>query len=98
MQIDFGNAMVSGADATPFLEKYPGRAVTLHLKEWSEGSKKAVVGEGVIDWKRILSLAGTVGGTEWLIVEQEVYSNGPLECVRRCIENLKKMTYSVSDK
>ena len=33
MQLDTGNAMHGGADPVPFLKRYPGRALTVHLKE-----------------------------------------------------------------
>ena len=36
MQIDLGNALRGGADPVPFIERYPGRAVTVHLKSYSK--------------------------------------------------------------
>lgn len=95
MQLDTGNAMISGVDVSPFFDKYPGRSVTLHLKEWTDKPGGAVIGEGVIDWKKILTLADTKGGTEWLIVEQESYPYPPLESARRCLENLDKIRTSM---
>jgi hypothetical protein len=32
-----------------------------------------------------------VGGTEWFIVEIEVYPHPPLESVRICLENLRQI-------
>ena len=90
MQFDTGNAMHGGADPVPFLERYPGRAATVHLKEFSSGEPK-VVGEGEVPWADVFRLCETTGGTEWYIVEQEVYDCAPLECVRRCLDNLRKM-------
>jgi len=91
MQFDTGNAMHGGADPVPFLERYPGRATTVHLKEFSKQGKPASVGEGDVPWQRVFELCETTGGTEWYIVEQEVYAMPPLECVKRCLENLRKM-------
>lgn len=94
MQLDTGNAMHGGAGAEDILEiirKYPGRALTVHIKEYSSKDPKAVVGEGEMRWREFFELCKTVGGTEWYIVEQESYAYSPLECVRRCIENLRKM-------
>jgi sugar phosphate isomerase/epimerase len=94
MQLDTGNAMHGGASADEVLEfirKYPGRAITVHLKEYSATNDKAVIGEGDMKWKEFLSLCETVGGTEWYIVEQESYAYPPLKCVELCLKNLKKM-------
>ena len=91
MQFDTGNAMHGGADAPPFLERYPGRAQTVHLKEYDPDNDKALIGEGKIPWDRIFHLCETSGDTEWYIVEQESYAFPPMECVDRCLQNLRKM-------
>lgn len=91
MQIDVGNAIHGGADPLPYLYKYPGRAITVHVKEFSETNKKALVGEGDVNWKAFFALCKAVGQTEWYIVEQESYAYPPLECVQRCLRNLRKM-------
>jgi len=94
MQIDLGNAMHGGAKPVPYLEKYPGRATTVHLKEYAKGNDKAVIGEGDVRWEDVFRLCETVGGTEWYIVEQESYAYPPLECVARCLRNLRAMGWS----
>lgn len=91
MQFDTGNAMHGGADALPYLERYPGRAITVHLKEYAKDNDTALIGEGDIPWQDIFRLCETIGGTEWYIVEQESYAYPPLECVKRCLDNLKAM-------
>ena len=91
MQIDTGNAIHGGGDPTACLRDYPGRAVTVHLKEYSTTNEKAIIGEGDTDWETIFRLCETVGGTEWYIVEQESYAYPPLECVQRCLAALKEM-------
>ncbi|KYH37047.1 MAG: xylose isomerase [Candidatus Bathyarchaeota archaeon B24] len=94
MQLDTGNAMYGGVTSDGVLEiikRYPGRAMTVHLKEYSSTNPKALIGEGEMKWREFLKLCETVGGTEWYIIEQESYAYPPLECVRRCLENLKKI-------
>jgi len=94
MQLDTGNAMHGGVSSDGILEilkRYPGRAVTVHLKEFSSTDEKALIGEGDTKWKDFFSLCETIGGTEWYIVEQESYAYSPLECVKRCIDNLREM-------
>lgn len=92
MQLDTGNAMHGGVSADEILnilKRYPGRAKTVHLKEFSSTNPKAILGEGEVKWKEVLTLCDTIGGTEWFIIEQETYAYPPIECVRRCLENLK---------
>ena len=94
MQLDTGNAMHGGVSPDGVLEilrRYPGRSLTVHLKEFSSTNDKAVIGEGEVKWQEFFSLCETIGHTEWYIVEQESYAYPPLECVRRCIYNLKEM-------
>ncbi|MFA4029087.1 MAG: hypothetical protein GDYSWBUE_001719 [Candidatus Fervidibacterota bacterium] len=94
MQLDTGNAMRGGAsfeDLLRVLKQYPGRAKSIHVKEFSATNPDAIVGEGDIDWGEVFELCDTIGGTEWFIVEQESYAYTPIECVRRCLENLKRM-------
>ncbi len=91
MQVDTGNMMHGGADPVHYLRKYPGRALTVHLKEYSETNDKAVVGEGDCPWDDVFELCESTGGTQWYIVEQESYAYPPLECVKICLENLREM-------
>lgn len=91
MQFDTGNALHGGGDAPTFLKRYPGRATTVHLKEYSKTNDKALIGEGDVPWDEVFRLCEGEGGTEWYIVEQESYAYPPLACVERCLQNLKKM-------
>jgi sugar phosphate isomerase/epimerase len=90
-QLDLGNAMHGGADPLPYLYRYPDRAITIHLKEHSRKNPKALVGEGDICWRAVFALCRAVGGTEWYIVEQESYAFPPLECVEKCLQNVRRM-------
>jgi len=91
MQLDTGNALHGGANPIPFLERYPGRATTVHLKAYSSTNSKALIGEDEVCWDDVFALCESTGGTEWYIVEQESYAFPPLECVDKCLQNLRKM-------
>ncbi len=57
MQLDTGNALAGGADVAPFIEKYPNRSQTVHLKEHSnKADAKPVIGEGDVNWSEIFRL------------------------------------------
>jgi sugar phosphate isomerase/epimerase len=90
MQLDIGNCIAGGGDPIATLKKYPGRSLTVHLKEHG-GKPGAVIGEGEVDWKEVFEVCETVGGTEWYIVEQERYATTPMESVKQCLDNLRKM-------
>lgn len=90
MQLDIGNCLAGGGDPIAMLKKYPKRSLTVHLKEHG-GKPGAAVGEGDVNWKEVFEICETSGGTEWYIVEQERYDTTPLESVKRCLENLRKM-------
>lgn len=90
MQMDIGNCLGAGGDPYAILRKFPGRSATIHLKEHG-GKRGAPVGEGEVRWKEVFEICETIGGTEWYIVEQEAYAVPPLESVRICLQNLRKM-------
>lgn len=89
MQMDTGNAMGGGADPVEILKKYPGRALTIHLKEHG-GPKEAVIGGGQVNWPEVFKLC-EAGGTEWYIVEHERGGPDPVGDIKRCFEALKAM-------
>jgi sugar phosphate isomerase/epimerase len=94
MQLDTGNAMQAGISPEGILEiikKYPGRAATVHVKEFSSKNERALIGEGEMKWQGFLKLCASVGGTEWYIIEQETCAFPRLECARQDIANLRKM-------
>jgi len=91
LQIDLGNAMHGIPDPVPYLEKYADRAMTVHVKDRDPNNDKALLGEGTVRWDDVFRVCEQSGKTEWYIVEQESYAYPPLECVRRCRENLRKM-------
>lgn len=91
MQLDTGNAMHGGADPVPYLERYPGRAVTIHIKEFCKANPAALVGEGDVRWKDVIRLCSGPAGTKWYIIEHEVPNVPSLECVEKCLVNFRRM-------
>ena len=91
MQFDTGNALHGGAESLPFLQRYPGRATTVHLKPHSATNPQALIGEDDIPWSELFAVCESTGGTEWYIVEYEVPGIPPLEAVDRCLQALRAM-------
>jgi len=92
MQWDTGNAMAAGADPYLYLERYAGRSVLVHLKEYSPDNEAAAIGQGIMDWERIFDLCDRLHKPEWYIVEQEGGdAAGAMEAAKVCIDFLRGM-------
>lgn len=94
LQLDVGTCLHAGADPVAWIEKNPGRIVSMHCKDWSSNPDKGyrvLFGEGVAPWKRIFEAAEKVGGIEEYLIEQEGSAHPPMETVRLCLENFRKM-------
>lgn len=99
MQLDNGNALMGGGNPIQILMDYPGRAVTVHLKPYTQGTDpndheaafRPIIGQDSVPWADFFYACETVGGTEWYIVEYESDAYPPLEAVARCINALRKM-------
>jgi len=89
-QLDIGWATAAGADPAAFLKKYPGRALTVHVKEYSSKNREAFIGEGEVNWNVVFQVCETAAGTEWYVVEDERRTL-QLEGVETDLKNLKKM-------
>lgn len=90
MQFDTGNALDGGGDPLVYLARYPGRATTIHIKEHSKTNPKALIGEGDINWAKVLELCRK-GGTKWYIIEEEKEGLDPLTAVDLSLKNFKKL-------
>jgi sugar phosphate isomerase/epimerase len=89
-QIDLGNCLGGGGDPYKMIERYPGRSLSVHLKEHG-GPKGAVFGQGVVDFKRALALCETVGGTTRYIIEHESDPENAFATAQRCLEYVKAL-------
>ena len=87
MQLDTSAAVLSGFDPVSYLERYPGRSTTIHLKnvhrlgEDTSGSKTR--------WDDIFRICESTGGTEWYVIEQESHPWSRLETVERCLKAMR---------
>lgn len=91
MQIDTCNTMSGGADPVVFLKRYPGRSLTIHLKEYSATNPNAILGEGDVPWEEIFTLCETTGNTQWYIIEEGKDAYPPMTAVELCLQNYRKM-------
>jgi sugar phosphate isomerase/epimerase len=91
LQMDTGNCLAGGGDPVEYLRRYPGRALTVHLKADYAHQENALIGEDQTDYPAIFAVCEQTAGTQWYIVEQEEYPVSPLESVKIGLENLRRM-------
>jgi sugar phosphate isomerase/epimerase len=94
MQQDVGWTTFAGKDPVAFVKRYPGRTITTHYKaKFVEGATGGtpVIGQDKTDWAGLTRAVRSVGGTEWIIIEQEEYPNGmgQLETVAASMKGLQ---------
>jgi sugar phosphate isomerase/epimerase len=97
-QLDFGNLFGTGARGADWINKYPGRFQSLHVKdeiksekgEMNDGYESTILGNGLVDPKAVSFLAKKIGGAHHFIIEQESYQGlTPLECAKIDLERVK---------
>jgi sugar phosphate isomerase/epimerase len=94
LQQDVGWTEVAGKDPVDLVKAYPGRTVTTHYKASAPepgNSEDPIIGQDTTDWKALITANRTIGGTEWLVVEQESYPEGmtPMESVEASLKGLQ---------
>lgn len=90
MQMDIGNCASGGGDPIGELKQFPGRARSVHLKDYG-GPPDSVIGEGKADWKEIFHLCETIHNTEWYVVEEGGRDGMGFDISRRSLQALRRM-------
>lgn len=96
LQMDVGWVVQAGRDPVKYLRRYPGRTRTVHFKpavRRGDHGKTHIIGKDSVPWKDVVAATREVGGTEWMIVEQEHYPDGrsPMESSELSLKGLKKI-------
>jgi sugar phosphate isomerase/epimerase len=74
-----------GFAAADYMNKYPGRFISLHLQDWSTAEKKQVpVGKGIVEWQKLFA-AAKKGGVKNYFVEL------PMEQLEPSFQYLKQL-------
>jgi len=95
LQQDVGWTEVAGKNPVQIVKNYPGRTITTHYKAAAPepgNTENAIIGKDTTDWKSLIVANRTIGGTLWLVVEQEVYPDGltPMQSVEASLKGLQK--------
>jgi sugar phosphate isomerase/epimerase len=92
LQLDVGTCEEAGADPVAWVQANPGRIKSMHLKDWSKDKGyKVLFGEGLTPWKELVAAAESVGGVEYLLIEQEGSRFPEFETARKCLDAWKAM-------
>lgn len=99
-QLDIGNLFNGGAKAKDVVKKYPGRFMSLHVKDEIPSSggrdkyESALLGSGIVDVKDVIDEVRERTKNVHYIIEQESYQGKtPLECARENLAIMKKWKY-----
>lgn len=94
-QMDLFWVTKAGADPIAYFKKYPGRFIIWHVKDMDEEGKFAPVGNGTIDFSRILA-EKELSGMKYYMVEQDRTFDGmePLEAIKISHEGIKAIGFN----
>jgi sugar phosphate isomerase/epimerase len=103
LELDIFWLSVAGQDPVEMLRQMAGRAPLVHLKDKASGTETRYnesvprttfkeVGNGVIDWVKVLQAADTAG-VKHFFVEQDQTPGDPVESLRQSFAYLKKLAY-----
>lgn len=103
LQQDVGWSEVAGKNPVDIIKLFPGRTITTHYKAAApdEGNKEnPIIGQDTTDWKSLIKANRAVGGTLWLVVEQEVYPEGmtPMQSVEASLKGLQQQIAELDTK
>lgn len=90
MQMDIGNCAMGDGDPIAMLKKFPGRALSVHLKDYG-GEPGSVIGEGKADWDEIFRLCDELHQPEWYVVEEGGRDGLGFDVSARSLKALKAM-------
>ncbi|ASP49349.1 sugar phosphate isomerase/epimerase family protein [Cognaticolwellia beringensis] len=101
LQMDVGWVTLAEKDPVEYINRYPNRTLTTHIKaklprdvaaKMATNGKRQIVGDDVTNWDAVIKADIMVGGTKWFVIEQEEYPDGltPLQAVKLSKQGLDK--------
>lgn len=80
-QMDLFWVTKAGADPVAYFEEYPGRFKLWHVKDMDKEGKFAPVGEGTIDFSRILAKKEQSGMEYYMVEQDRTFNHTPIEAI-----------------
>jgi len=99
LQQDVAWTAAAGKNPIDIIHAWPGRILTTHYKAAvpdGGDAQRAIIGQDSTNWIALLQANSTTGGTQWIVVEQEVYPPGmtPLQSVAASLQGLRSIMAS----
>jgi sugar phosphate isomerase/epimerase len=98
LEVDLGWVAAAGVDPAKFLERHAERVTMVHLKDMRETKPNfgfdmapAELGNGVMDWKRILRAAAKTRARYGFIEQEPPYNIPPLESAKISFDYITKL-------
>lgn len=85
MQMDVGNTLGGGGDPLGMLKKFPGRSLSIHLKEHEDKTFDSPY------YREVFEHCETVGKTEWYVVEAGGSNGRGFEVPRQALQALRRV-------
>jgi len=98
IELDVGWAVAASQDPVAILNKYKGRVVALHVKDIGKLNADphlattVAVGEGTIDWKKVIGTAHANGVKHYFYEQEEPFTRPILESAKISADYLSKLT------
>ncbi len=92
-QMDLFWVTKARADPVAYFEKYPGRFKLWHVKDMDDQGRFAPVGEGTIDFVRILNAKDKSGMQGYFVEQDMTFNHTPLEAIKISHDGLEKIGF-----
>jgi sugar phosphate isomerase/epimerase len=69
-QLDLYWAVKGGTDPVAFIEKYPGRFISFHIKDSAEDLEQTTVGTGIVPFEGVFNIKGQSGATHFFVEDE----------------------------
>ena len=93
-QMDLYWVTKAGADPLAYFEKYPGRFKMWHVKDMDVEGKFAPVGNGTIDFARILAQKEKSGMKYYMVEQDRTFTMEPLDAIKVSHKGIKKIGFN----
>lgn len=92
-QMDLYWVTKAGADPLAYFEKYPGRFKSWHVKDMDIEGKFAPVGQGTIDFAKILKAKEKSGMVYYMVEQDECYGINPLQAIEISFKGIQSIGF-----